>query len=201
MALPTLHSDSILTLEQGKAELESTDTGDLIRVLNMVTAKAKATMSRVQLNQNLDTAIVERIRKEASETIFLHAPVYTTDYDTHELKVDIYCAGTLDTTYLASDGDIIVTSDDYSARIDLPGACFPAGHGADYIEVTYYGGWESIPGDVYGGAVTQARIDMKRMKGTAGMASKSMQGQSVQFDQRGVIQEVSEIWQMYRMLI
>lgn len=196
-----LTADPIITAAKGQQIFDVNDEDELIRLLNSLSAKARAYLNRVQLNQNLSTAITERLRGPVSPMLFLHAPVYISDLTTYPLTVKTYSGGTLGNTYNASDDDVIVTTNDFSARVDLASGFFPETEGGSYIEIEYFGGWATIPGDVYAGAIMQGRIELKRMHGEIGMQNHSVRGGSVSMTQHGLAQEVAEMWRLYRILI
>ena len=198
MALTT---DPIISSAAAQRVFDVTDEEELVRLINSISARARTFMGRVQLIEILGTPIIERLRGPASEMLFLHAPVNVSDFDTYPLTVKYYSRGVVARTYTAKDLDVIVTSDDYSSRVDNTGGCFPELSGGDYHEVEYVGGWNIVPGDVFAGAILQRRVELKRMRGEVGMANHSASGESVGADQAGIIKEVADMWQMYRILI
>jgi len=195
-----LTTDPIIAEQEAKRVFDFNDEDNLIYLINGLSDKAKATMGRVQINQDLSTAIKETHRGQRSPMIFLRAPVYNTDLSTHDLTVKVYIAGVLNETYSANDVDLVVTTDDFYSRVDLVGGCFPCLEGADYIEVEYFGGWATVPGDVVMGAIYQGRVDLKRMAGEVGVQSHSANGESIQMDRNGVIKEAASLWQKYKVL-
>ena len=197
----TFTTDPIISEEDAQAIFDFKAGTDPAMLINSLSAKARAFMQRKQLNLSLTAAIKENFRGVPSPMIFLHAPVHTADFATYDLTVRLYVSGVLDTTYSANDDEVIVTTDDFYSRIDLVDGCFPGTEGASWIEVEYYGGWATIPGDVYAGAIQQGRVELKRLKGEVGMTSHSQGGESIQVDRHGVIMEAAELWQNYRIIV
>ncbi len=197
----TLNADPIMSVNEAQAILDLKDTDELTRLVNGLSAKARAHMGRTQLVQNLTTPAVENLRTWATPTLYLHAPAEVSDFDTYEVKVEVYSLGQVATTYLASEDEIIVTSDDFSTRVDLASGCFPDAQGGDFIRVTYYAGWATVPSDVLDGAIMQARVDIKRRTGEVGYQSHSLDGESIQLDQGGVIKEARSLWAPYKVLV
>ena len=197
----TFTTDPIIQPEDAHEIFSANDKDERVAIVNDLSGKAKSYMNRVQLNQDLDNAIVETHRGAQTPTIFLHAPVYVADFATYDLQVDVYIDGTLDETFKASDDEVIVDSTDYSARIDLVGQWFPCTDGSSYIKITYFGGWETIPGDVYASAIMQGRIDLKRMSGVVGAESRSREGETIKVDQGALVKEVKMAWSKYKVIV
>jgi hypothetical protein len=180
-------------------DFPNTDEG--VRVLNAVAAKARAWMQRVRLIDT-GTPVVEYLRIEQdTPTLYLHAAVDVADFSANDVTVDHYSRGVLLTSYSANAGDLVVQSDEFSARVDLIAGSFPASTGASFLEVTYAGGWSAVPGDVVQGAIEQARVDLKRFRGEVGMISRGKGSESVEFDTHGVVRTVADLWQPYRVLV
>jgi len=195
-----LRTDPIMTKQQAQRVFDFNDNDNLEDLVNALSSKARASMGRVQLNQILDTAIVENRQGIASNVMFLRAPVYDTDFSTHDLTVEYYSSGAVEETWSANDGEVMVITDDFYSKISLMDECFPAATGSDFIRVTYFGGWAEIPGDVFQGAIQQGRVDLKRMKGEVGFNTHSANGESIRTDRNGVVQETSTLWGKYKVL-
>jgi hypothetical protein len=196
-----LTTDPIIGEQEAQRIFDFTGDEQVIHLINSLSAKARAFMQRDRLTQSLTTTIVEKLRGPSMPMLFLHAPVYDTDFSTYDLTVKVYSSAVLSDTYSANDSEVVVTTNDYSSRVDLVGGCFPETDGASWLEVEYYGGWSVVPGDVYAGAIMQGRVDLKRLNGEVGLVDHSHKGNSVEADQAGVIQEVADVWRKYRMLV
>lgn len=198
----TLTSDPILAIDDAQEIVDMRQESELVLLLNAVSSKARAFMNRVQLNDvGTGNTVVERLRGPASRELFLHAAANTDDFAVDDVVAKVYSGGRLGNTYNASDGELIVTTDEFSTRVDLPAGCFPRTEGGDYVEVTYRGGWATVPAEVIAGAVMQLRVDAKRLRGEVGVQSHSVNGESTQMDRDGLIREVTDLWRSYRMLI
>jgi hypothetical protein len=67
------------------------------------------------------------------------------------------------------------------------------------VKVTYTGGWATIPGDIQQAAIIQMKVDRQRTDaGMVGINSLSQDGQSVSYDQSGLVKEVRDILEPYR---
>ncbi len=196
-----LTTDPIISEQEAQRIFDFTDDDQAKYLINSLSAKAKAFTNRDQLIQNLSTAIVEKLRGPAMPMVFLHAPVYDADFSTYDLTVKVYSSGVLAATYSADASEVVVTTNDFSSRVDLVGGCFPETDGASWLQIEYFGGWSVVPGDVYAGAIMQGKVDLKRLNGEVGSSNHSVRGESVQASQLGVIQEVADIWQKYRVII
>lgn len=196
----TLAADPIISLAEAQTIFDYRDENEAIYHINALSAKARAWLNRVQLNYNGTTAVTENLRTAETPTLYLHASPITFD-GTHDVTVEYYARGVLDTTWTASDIDLVVSSSPYSARIDTVSSWFPWAQEDCYLAVSYYGGWSAVPGDVFAGAVMQGRVDLKRLHGEVGMVSHGRTGESVVYDRLGVVSEVAELWRPYRVLV
>ena len=197
MAL-VLTTDPIMTVSDAKALLQVADDVQAILLINSLSAKFKRYTGRVQINENQTTAIVEKIIPYGGDRIYLHAPIWTGTGYTIEAKV--YVGVTLDATYTYAGGDIAYRTDDMSSEILLVGSEWPTAEMNGHVQVTYKGGWATVPGDVLQGAVLQGRVDLLRTGGEVGVTSRGRAGESTQYQTAGLVQECRDLWMPYRML-
>ena len=195
----TLQTDRIMEPEEAQKVFDFNDEDEAVYLLNGLSSKARAWLNRIQLIEA--AGITENVRPRiCSPTLFLHAPVNTADFGVDDITVKHYAGPTLVSTWSAAADELVVTSDDFGSRVDLVGGPFPAVEGADFLRVEYKGGWAVVPGDVFQGAIMQGRVDLKRMRGEVGLVNRSKGGESSEFDQRGVLRTVGNLWQLYRIL-
>lgn len=198
MAL-TLTSDPILSISDAKALLDLSTDQQAILVVNALSQKAKRYLNRVQLNQNTTTAIVEKITPYGGQVLHLHAPIWTgTEYT---VQAVVYSGGDVQDTYTVADGDLQLRTSDTASRIILVAGTWPDDTLPGYVEVTYKGGWATIPADVIQGAIMQGRVDIRRQMGEVGFSSRGMQGESTQYQTTGLVRECMDLWNPYRVLI
>lgn len=195
-----VQTDTLLTAAEAQTVFDFTDPNEAAYLLNSLAAKARAWMGRVRLVYT-GQPVVENYRGVESPTVYLHAAVDNSDFSANDLTVEHYSAGTLLTTYSAAAGELVVTTDDFSARVDLAAGSFPETCGPDFLRITYNGGWDPVPGDVFHGAILQGRVDLRRYKGEVGLINRSKGGESLEFDTHGVLRTVADIWRPYRVLV
>lgn len=198
--MATLTTDPIMSEPEAQEIFDFTDDDERVRLINHLSAKARAWLARVRLI-NSATAIVEYLRGPATPTFYLHAAVDTSDFGANDLTVEAMRAGVVSETYVASDLGVIVTTDEYHSRVDLAVGCFAAAGGGDLWRVTYNGGWAAVPGDVLAGAIMQGRVDLKRLRGEVGLTDRSSGGESMKFDTHGVLSTVADLWRPYQMVL
>lgn len=201
MAL-TLDTDPIMTLAEAQQVFDTRDPDRLVRMLNSLSETARQFMNRKRLTLDTDNTITEVFRSPATPSLYLHAPVYYVE-STHDVQVDIYSLGAVLDTFTADAGELVVLTNDRGASVSLAsGAWWPGAHAGDtYLQVTYYGGWATVPSPVVAGAIMQGRVDLKRLRGEVGMVSHSQQGESIQYDRAAVISEVADLWRPYKVVV
>lgn len=195
----TITSDPIMTAGDVQKYLAVTDPDLAIMIANGLAQKLLRFTNRVQINQNTTTAIVEKIIPYGGDRLYLHAPIWTGSGYTIEAKV--YEGATLLQTYTHAGGDFGFHTSDRTSYLTLPGSCWPDQTLAGYVQVTYKGGWATIPGDVIQGALMQGRVDVQRMNGEVGMTSRGSQGESTSYQTAGIITEVADLWKPYRVMV
>lgn len=193
-----LTSDPILSLSDAKALLDLSTDQQAILAINSLSQKAKRYLNRVQINEDTTTAIVERLRPYGGDTLHLHAPIWTGAG--FAISAAVYESGLLQDTYTHADGELRYVTSDYASRIILDGY-WPDDRLNGYIEVTYKGGWSTIPADVIQGAIMQGRVDQRRQSGEVGVTSRGVQGESTQYQIAGIIREVADLWDPYKVLV
>ena len=198
MAL-TLTSDPVMSINDARSLLDIVTDAEAILVINGLSEKLKRFTQRVQINQNTDTPIVERIRPYGGQFLHLHAPIWTGNGFT--IEAIVYGAGEAADTYTLADAELQYTTSDQASKLVLVGGLWPDETLNGYVQVTYKGGWATVPADVLQGAIMQARVDLKRMRGEVGVTSRGMQGESTQYQTAGLVRECLDLWQPYRVMI
>lgn len=194
-----LTSDPILSISEAKALLDLATDAQAILVINSLSEKAKRYLNRVQLNLDTDTDIVEKITPYGGQVLHLHAPIWTGAGYT--VQAVVYSGGAVQDTYTVAGGDLQLRTSDTASRIVLHSGMWPDDTLPGQVEVTYRGGWATIPADVIQGALMQARVDIRRMSGEVGVSSRGVQGESTQYETAGLIQECRDLWSPYRVVI
>lgn len=198
MAL-ALTSDPIMSINDARTFLSVVAEHEAILVINSLSEKLKRYTQRVQINENTTTAIVERIRPYGGHTLHLHAPIWTgTGFS---VVAEVYSSGAVVDEYSVANGDLQYKTSDHASRIILVNGTWPDETLNGYVQVTYKGGWAAVPADVLQGAIVQGLIDLKRMRGEAGVTSRSMQGESTQYQTVGLISECLDLWAPYRVMM
>jgi len=191
-------TDPIMPLGDFKGMLSIADDQQAIMFLNALSAKFLRFTSRVQINLNTTTAIVEKLRPYGGDTLHLHAPIYTGSGFT--IAADVVEAGITQTAYTLAAGDLHYVTTDTASRIILSAGCWPSEMFNGTINVTYKGGWASVPSDVIQGALLQGKVDINRLKGDVGVTSRGSQGESTAFENAGIVREVIDLWRPYRVM-
>lgn len=194
-----LTGDPILTGSDVRTLLEVGDTQKSILLANALAAKFLRYTRRCQINQNTTTAIVEKIRPYGGDRLYLHAPIWTGAGFTIEAK--IYEGITLIETYTLAGNDFGYQTNDYESYLTLAGGEWPDQRLNGHVHVTYKGGWATVPADVVQGAVMQGRVDLLRMSGEVGVTSRGAQGESTAYQSAGIVKEVADLWNPYRVMI
>jgi len=191
-------SDPIIALEDAMSLLSITDDTVGKMIVNSLSEKFRLFTERVQLNQDVSVDIVEHLRGDTPNILYLHcAPVHIAS----DVKVEIFDGHNVVSTYLYSDEDIACYSDNYEARLESAGGIFPVFGDCYIARVTYRGGWAAIPGNVTEGAILQGRVDLNRYEGEVGVTQRSSGDESTTFDVRGIIRTVQELWAPYRVIV
>lgn len=190
--------DPLLTAADVTALLSVKDQQTAIIVANAIAAKFKRYSGRVQINYDADTDIVEELVPYGGPKLYLHAPVVLGVGGT--LVAEVYNGGDVLYTYTEADGDLFFFSNDVESGIVLPQGVWPSASSGLMVRVTYKGGWQSVPGDVIQGAIMQARVDLQRMNGDVGMNSRGAQGESTSYQTVGIVREVLDLWNPYRVV-
>lgn len=192
-------ADPIMTVSDAKALMSIADDQQAIFMVNALSAKFKRFCNRVQINQDIDTDIVESLRPYGGDTLHLHAPIWTGTGFT--ISAAIMVGQIAQTTYTLANGDLQYVTSDKASRIILAGGCWPDDNFGGTVDVTYRGGWAAVPADVIQGAVMQGMVDLKRMKGEVGVTSRGASGESTQFDNAGLVRECVDLWRPYRVMV
>jgi hypothetical protein len=194
-----LTSDPVLSVSDARALLGIQTDQEAILIVNALSAKLKRYTGRVQINQNTTTAIVEKIIPYAGDKLYLHAPIWTGTAFT--ISAALYSGGDLTDTYTLADGELQYQTSDNSSHILLVAGRWPDDTLNGYVQVTYKGGWATVPFDVIQGALMQARVDIRRMQGEVGVTSRGALGESTQFQTVGIVRECMDLWEPYRILL
>lgn len=194
-----LTSDPVLSVSDARALLGIQTDQEAILIVNALSAKLKRYTGRVQINQNTTTAIVEKIIPYAGDKLYLHAPIWTGTAFT--ISAALYSGGDLTDTYTLADGELQYQTSDNSSHILLVAGQWPDDTLNGYVQVTYKGGWATVPFDVVQGALMQARVDIRRMQGEVGVTSRGALGESTQFQTVGIVRECMDLWEPYRILL
>lgn len=197
--MATITTDPVITLADtmdGEFLSETNET-QAILLINDVSEKFKRYMNRRQLNS---ASIVERVEGNGLARIYVHAPPIATG---STVTVKTYDGVTLKDTYTNDDDELAVINSDVDGIIELSEAVTPNAMDLEHnVEITYTGGWTTIPGDVVAAAVMQMRVDRQRMdRGQVGIESLSQDGQSVSYDSSGLVKEVRDALMPYRIEI
>jgi hypothetical protein len=193
-----LTTDPIIGISDAKAILGIADDQAAIVLINSLTAKFRRFTNRVQINQNIVADIVEKIIPYGGDRLYLHAPIWTGSGFTLEAKV--YEGVTVLDTYTFAAGELAYMTDDTSSEILLIRGSWPDDGLNGHVQVTYKGGWSVVPGDVTQGAILQGRMDLLRTTGEVGVTSRGRAGETTSYQSSGLIQEVRDLWQPYRMM-
>jgi len=194
-----LTSDPVLSVSDARALLGIQTDQEAILIVNALSAKLKRYTGRVQINQNTTTEIVEKIIPYAGDKLYLHAPIWTGTGFT--ISAAVYSGGDLTDTYTLADNELQYQTSDNSSHILLVAGQWPDDTLNGYVEVTYKGGWATVPFDVIQGALMQARVDIRRMSGEVGVTSRGALGESTQFQTVGIVRECMDLWEPYRILL
>lgn len=194
-----LTSDPVLTGAEVQSLLSVQDSQKAILLANSLSQKLLRFTNRCQINENTITAIVEKIRPYGGDKLYLHAPIWTGSGFTIEAAV--YEGVSLLATYTYAGGDFGYQTNDYVSYLTISGLNWPDQTLRGHVQVTYKGGWSTIPGDVIQGAIMQGRVDLKRMEGEVGVTSRGSQGESTAYDTAGIVKEVADLWRPYRIAI
>ena len=187
----TLDSDVLIGTGDAKKLLGNINDSDIINLLiNTVSAKFLRYTGRKVINS---VECTERVRGDGRGMFYVTGlPV-----DTGEVvSVAVYLDGTLEETLTLAASEIIVDAD--RGEITRVEGIWPFSVDERNLVVTYTGGFSSVPGDVLSAALEQMRVERRRQNGEVGISSKSVEGESVQFDSSGLIQEVRHAWAPYR---
>jgi len=193
----TITSDPILTAGDVQRLAQVADNELAIIMANSLAAKFKRYTNRLQINENTTTDIVERVKPYGGDRLYLHAPIWTGSGFT--IRARVYEGATLLYTYTYAGGDFGYHTTDVESYLMLASG-WPDQTLSGFIEVTYKGGWASIPADVIQGAVLQLRVDALRMSGEVGVTSRGSQGESTAYQTAGIISEVADLWKPYRLV-
>lgn len=188
-----------MSVNDARVFLSVTTDQEAILVINALTEKFKRYTQRVQINQDTDTNIVERIRPYGWRFLHLHAPIWTgTGYT---VVAEVYSSGAVVDEYSVAGGDLQYKTSDHASRIILVDGYWPDETLNGYVQVTYKGGWPAVPADVLQGAIMQGLVDLKRMRGEVGVTSRGVQGESTQYQTAGLIRECLDLWSPYRVMV
>lgn len=198
MAL-TLTDDPIMSVNDARTLLDVSVEAEAILVINALSEKLKRYLQRVQINLDTDNNIVERIRPYGGQYLHLHAPIWTGAGFT--IEASVYSGGAIADTYTFANDELQYTTSDQASKILLVSGQWPDETLNGYVEVTYKGGWATVPADVVQGAVMQGRVDLRRIRGEVGVTSRGVQGESTQYQTAGLIRECLDLWQPYRVMI
>lgn len=194
----TLVSDPIMGLDDALQFLSVTDDNYAAMIINSLTRKFRQFTGRVQLNEDTENDVVEYLRGATSGVLYLHCCPIITTADTQDVTVEIIDGHTTLETYSWDDEELQVYSDDTEGRLESVACFFPSQGDRQIAKVTYRGGWPAIPGDVMEGAILQGKVDLNRLNGEIGVTSRSSGGESTDFDTRGIIKTVQQLWFPYR---
>ncbi len=206
----TTTDDPIIASDDAQALLDISNDKTMIQTINSLSARFKAYTGRIQINGSLTDPIVEWLRGDGTNRLWLHAsPLHLVDAESADLEitVEIYLDNVVQSTYTynfseaAADNELVPYSDDTSARLELNNTVFPDSCSQGIVKVTYYGGWLEIPGDVIGGAIMQSKVDENRRKGIVGVTSKGKRAESATYDVGGLVQTVKDMWLPYVVMI
>lgn len=192
-------ADPVLTASDIQGLLGVASSQQAILLANSLSQKLLRFTNRCQINENQSANIVEKIRPYGGDKLYLHAPIWTGSGFT--IEAAIYEGISLLDTYTYSGGDFGYQTNDYVSYLTLPGLNWPDQTLRGHVQVTYKGGWATVPADVVQGAIMQGRVDLKRMEGEVGVTSRGSQGESTAYDTAGIVKEVADLWRPYRIAI
>lgn len=191
-----ISTDPILSLQDAKALLDIANDQQAILVINSLSEKFKRFANRARINYSA-TAMVEKIKPYGGDTLHLHAPIGTGS----TIVAEVVSGDQVEDTYTLADNELLYVTSDYASRIILVSGHWPDDTLNGTVNVTYKGGWATIPADVVQGAIMQGRVDIARMKGEVGVTSRGVAGESTQYQTTGLIRECLDLWAPYRVMI
>lgn len=215
-----LTADPIVTVQECKDVLGMNDETKTIVLINSVSAKFLKYTNRVRINKG---QVMETTQAVDGRLVWAHAPPISQDQEVRIQILDQYQI--VKESYSSESGELVV--DWLRGRVARPnctpfpnfcgcGNAAPAdgiptpetgrGGGASgftfpNLELSYIGGWETLPGDLVMSAFEQIKMDLERLKGNTGITAASGLSEQVAFETEDISKSVLSIWKRYRVLV
>lgn len=187
-----LTSDPIMSLQTAKEVGNVNDEQTAINLINIVSRKFLVYTNRVAINE---TSISEFVDSLDGNACFAHAtPIVAGEVTV----VEHYRDGSTAVTYTETGNDLIVDRD--WGRIIKSGGCWKNRQGFRNLQISYTGGWATVPDGVVAGALAQMKVEQDRLKGSVGYDAITTAGDTVTPDRNSIVDEAKKAWDSYRVM-
>ncbi len=192
-----LTTDPIVTKSQLLRIIDETKDEEASMIINAVSDLFLRFTNRRRITEG---TIEEWTEGDGTDRLWLHASPVD---EAQDFTITIYSGGEVSETYTLAGDDFRVVQSDVDAYVLLDSGAFPVPSGGDgaNIKLEYTGGWTTVPGAIFAGAIQQARIERLRSDGNLGVVSVSRGGETIRYETSSLIRTVREKWEPYRIEI